>query len=259
MSLSSITAVLSIFPAVQTLSQTYCLGIPAFSSWIIVVIVALVGSRIDPEVKRAVVTVLLYLYWRNIHLLLVSLVEFAEIRASTVESIKNVLSIHFDVRGNFGDLPDRPTLFICNYARDRFENLFPLFIPRKIVYMMSGAFSDASGFDAAIPTLVVPEKGGFEQVRDKVAEIVRGGVNVLCYCQKPLFFGDENYGQFRTGMFRIARAAGIPLTPVRIDPIETSLSAIFFQEIRIHVGPTVQLTDDADIPQAILSFKKFLK
>lgn len=257
MSVALPTLILSILPAVETLGRTYCMKLPAVSAWILVFIVSILSSDIPPDLRKAAVSILLYLYWRNIHILLRSLTEFSlSVGPSAIAAVKSCLSLHFNVQIKGLPLPARPTLFICNYACDRFENLFPLFIPRKMVYIMSEIYADVSGFDGSISTIIVPDQNGFSLVSAQIQDVLQRGENILCYCQKPLFVDDCNYGRVRRGIFQIAHKLGFTVTPVYIEPIKTYLKAVYYQNIEILIGKT-ELVLDAS--QTILNVKHFFK
>lgn len=233
------------------------MNLPTFTSWVIVLICAILGSDIKTDIKKGIAIILFYTFWRNIHLLLCSLLEISSPRKQSIHSIQKAILTHFDIGGNFEDLPAGQTIFICNYAQDRFENLFPLFIPRKLVYMMSEVFSDVSEFNKIIPTLIVPERNGFEYACKAVRKKISEGSDLFCYCQKPLFIDNINYGKFRKGIFKIAQTENIQITLVFIDSIQTYASAIYQQNIWIRIGPTLRLTNDSDVPKAILLAKNF--
>lgn len=234
------------------------MSLPAFSIWILTFIMSIVTSHIPGDLKKSVVAVLLYLYWRNIHLLLGTLTPLSLMDGqTTLENTKAALCVHFDFKINGNNLESRrPTIFICNYARDRFENLFPLFLPRKIMFMMSELFADISNFDSAISAIIIPKEGSFDRIGSLIGNSLSKGIDVLCYCQKPLFVDDCNYGRIRTGIFKIAHLNNFTITPLYIEPIKTYLHAVYYQEIQIIVGEPVRAID---VPSAILETKTFFK
>jgi hypothetical protein len=258
MSLTIAAAILSLLPAIQAVGETYCMSLPSFSVWIVVFVISIISAQIPPDLKKSCITILLYLYWRNIHLLFATLTPLSLLdKHTSLDATKAALSVHFHFKiNNLGSERKHPTIFICNYAADRFENLFPLFLPKQVTFIMSELFADISNFDNMIPSIVVPKANSFQKITRLINTAIKNGNDVLCYCQKPLFVDGDNYGRIRTGIYKIARDNKLTITPLYIEPIKTFMNAVCYQEIQITAADPIVVTE---VSQAILYTKTFFK
>jgi hypothetical protein len=250
--------VAALCPAVITLSGTYCMSLPAFTIWLLVFIAALLSSSAELSLKSGILLVVLCIYWRNIDLLLGICSELyqpsdnmALCRANGYE----VLSRHFIPKHNFENISNEPTIFICNYAQDRFENALIMFIPRALTIITSEQFKNYTGVDAIFPTIPMPASGGgFTELEKRIRKAVGEGQSILCYSQKPLFIEGQNYGKIRSGIFHIAQSIGLTITPLYIHSIKSHAGSIYKQTIELVADTPRKVKNPA---QAISQVKSF--
>ena len=192
------------------------------------------------------VALLLSIYWRNIDLLIGISSELyypSRTREYSIQNAKFVLQRHFDIRCH---IPNRePTIYICNYVKDRFENALILFLPAKLTVLATEKFIKSTGVDSLVDSIGVSEKNNYEFLNAEVPARIAKGHSILCYSQKPLFMDNKNYGKMRSGIFNIARVNNLTITPLYIPPIQTQCQAIYNQEINIVAGESLRVYNTA--------------
>jgi len=245
--------------SINTLSNTARLSLPALSAFIFVIIIAIFVSPLIETMKISFITVLFWLYRRNLDILfsILGIMYNSEHHQLSKERTQMLVKEHFDVIHNFHLLPAQPTIFICNYTHDRFEHIFFSLIPRKLVLVLTSRAANLGQIDTYMDVICTNEKGGcYDHLEKEIARYVAGGTSIFCYIQKPCFIDEKNYGKFRTGVFRIAKKLAVPITPIKIGHIQAVGGAIFYQPICVTVGKTHYVSD---VVESVFETKTFLK
>ena len=173
------------------------------------------------------------------------------------QSARMLLERNFEISHNFDQLPAAPTIFVCNYVHDRYENIFCMYIPAKITIIASVEMIEYANLSTTIDAIPTNSRGGnYELLEQKIIKVMDSRRSIFCYPQKPCFVEGRNYGKMRGGIFQIARAHGFTITPLYIDPIQSQCGAIFRQTIRMRVGKTAPVINAA---QTMLELGKFYK
>ncbi len=249
--------IIAALPSINTIGSTHCLTMPIFTIWILTLLVALAISDINSAVKTPLIALIISLYWRNIDLLIgigAQLYYPSLSTKYTSEMGRCILLRHFEVvQHNLSH--KAPTIYICNYATDRFENALVLFIECKLTILVSEVFADRTCIDNIMSTIHVPLKNSYSFLKTQIVQQIAKGNSILCYSQKPLYLEGVNYGKIRTGVFSIAREIpSLTITPLYIEPIKTHIRSIYRQKIHIIAGEPRQVVNVAETINSVKLF-----
>lgn len=249
-----------LLPSIFVYGDMRCVKLPMFTCWILAFLISILCSPMSKSIKTAFILLILCAYWRNLDLLLNLVMELyhpSKYSAFTIDCARLVLNRHFSIIDNFSSLLNQPTIFICNYAKDRFENTLLLYLPRKLTILASEEFVEYTGVNTIIPTITIPKRGGYYNTLQKQLEQeLAKGRSVICYSQKPLYIDGKNYGKFHTGVLKLAKLRGLPITPLYIEAIKSEFGGIYNQPIRFIVDKTIRVTN---VSHTISHIKAFYK
>ena len=254
--MDSTIPIIAVLPAFEVFSSTHCLTTPMFTAWIFLFLIALIVSSIHVEIKTTFILLILMLYWRNMDLLLnlfAGLYYPSSVKQFTVETAKCALLRHFNIQHSIHN--SKPTIYVCNYAHDRFENAFILFLPKPFVILVSDAFATHTDIEELVSTVKVPANNSYSAMEFEIKKQLENGKNIVCYSQKPLYVEGKNYGRIRKGLFYIAQEnPNMTITPLYIQPIQTYFRAIVPQAIHMIAGRSMKVVS---APVAISRVKSF--
>ena len=112
----------------------------------------------------------------------------------------------FRLEHNFEDLPDKPTIFVCNYVKDRLENFACIMIPRNFAIMAGGVLAKYKMF-GLIKHLITKEKvnGSFSDIEKQIKEKTQKGLSIFSYITSDYVDKKTQYiPRIRKGVFHIA-------------------------------------------------------
>lgn len=160
---------------------------------------------------------------------------------------------------NFQKLPLKPTIFVCNYAKDRIENSMCVLIPRKLSILMQ------SGFKSFIPNIIHRPifvhghgNGNLNYVKDEIQKSLDNNCCMFVYITKP--DSRKLYTRKpRKGIYIIAKELGATVTPVYFDSLDHKNGIIPNQNLNIVVGDTFKVEDiNVSRYETLQFFKKSL-
>jgi hypothetical protein len=165
------------------------------------------------------------------------------------EDVTDLFKSAFRFHDNFGKLPDKPGIIVCNYIWDRLENLASIIIPRNLAIVGSAKFMKNSKINYLIKHFIITNENGnsYERMKLEIKNHIDNGRYVFAYVSKPVTH-DHYISKLRSGMFRIAKELNIPITPLAVDYIDSYYGIIPYQNFYMHVGETFYIDDvDSDM------------
>lgn len=156
--------------------------------------------------------------------------------------VKNVINVKMSTN----NLPDRPTIMLCNYAYNQIENIFCITIPVKMSVIMQKFFKHFIGFGSIIKRPIYTEKNCYNFLKEEIPKHIAIGSSVFAYVTNIPYMGKKPYEIYKvkTGMFRLAKELDIPVTLVCIDYIFRTFDGyIPPQDFHIHIGDTFKVED----------------
>jgi hypothetical protein len=161
-----------------------------------------------------------------------------------IQSVQSIFKKHFKLIHNFDKLPMHPTIYICNYVRDRYENIACMLIPRECAIVMIKPIMKITGFDNLLQNIITRNHNGggdLNNIKNQVDTHIKKGTSVFVYGSIPSHNG--MIGRVRKGMFVIAKQLGITITQVAIDYISHNVGIIPYQRFEIKIGETFHVQD----------------
>ena len=163
-------------------------------------------------------------------------------------TIIEVSSRILNIKINSDNLPDRPTIMVCNYAHNQIENIFCLIIPVKMSIVMASFFKRFLGFGSIVkrPIFINLGGGNYSLLREEIPKHIAQGSSIFSYVTNIPFMGQKPYQIYRVsrGMFKLAKELDIPVTLVCMDYIFRTIDgAIPPQNFNIHIGETFKVED----------------
>jgi hypothetical protein len=176
-------------------------------------------------------------------------------KEETINNVKELFEPNIKLDLNFKKLPDKPSIFICNYCNDRLENLACILIPKKMaVIMKSKIFSKFVDY-----TIFTKDSGSsYDKIKKEIGEHVGNGVSVLSYVTNAPK-GRRDVRKMRSGMFRMANELNIPITLVTIDYLDIDFT-VKKQKLYMEIGDTFYVDDiNEAMAKTKLYFRKTLR
>ena len=165
------------------------------------------------------------------------------------EDVTDLFKSAFRFRNNFGKLPDKPSIIVCNYCWDRLENLASIIIPRDLAILGGNKFMKMSKLNYLVKYFIITNENGnsYERMKLEIKNHIDNGRYVFVYVSKSA--SKTCYiSKLRSGMFRIAKELNIPITPLVVDCIDSYYGVITYQNLYMHVGETFYVDDvDSDM------------
>jgi hypothetical protein len=235
---------------------------------IVVFIVAVLLLPIPLQIRIVIAFIITIYYRRNLTLMaqvLVNVTNVAYLNPLSTRSDDTILrkivnssfGTHFRLHKEFEKFPTQPSILVCNYCKDRMENIACILFPADIAIMMRDGLKKTVKLHRIVKwPIYTKAKGNYEDSKKQVVEHMGQGRYIFTYVTKHPRLRPDYIPVIRSGMFSIAKELGVPVTPVCIDYIDTRFGAIPYQNFRIRVGDTF-MVDQVDI--GMYKAKKFFK
>jgi len=96
--------------------------------------------------------------------------------------VYNLFNNTFNLRLNFKKLPDRPSIFVCNYCCDRLENIACILIPKDMGILMLHTLKNISKLNKLIKWPVYTyKKDSYENTKKEIMEHIKEGRSIFSY------------------------------------------------------------------------------
>ena len=171
----------------------------------------------------------------------------------------------FDVKFTGYSLPNKPTIFLCNYPANFVEYLTNNLLNDKLCIVVFGGVSISkvvNRFYGKNGMIVVSKGGCFNKTQVQIQEKVKNCYSIVAFIEKDYFKRPNIYAlsHIRSGMFSIAKNINATITPVVIDHIEHNIGVISNTNFQIHVDKT-RIVDniDTEIKNVTLLFERKLR
>lgn len=172
------------------------------------------------------------------------------------EVVEDALSSRFNLIRDFTKFPSTPSILVCNYCYDRMENIACILFPANLAIMMRDSLKRTTGLHHIVKwPIFTTAKGNYENSKKEVNEHMRAGRYIFAYVTKYSSLKWE-YITIRSGMFKIAKELGVPVTPVCIDYVDTKFGAITYQNFHMDVGDTFMVQD---VGESMQQTKRYFK
>jgi hypothetical protein len=236
---------------------------------ILIMCVILMMKNISITLKITYIAVIYYIFRRNINILLQAIYLIYNYKRkypvnARVDDrilrgfVSSIFTTNFRlVKEDFYKLPSTPSIFVCNYCSDRYENFACILIERNIAIVMRKTTETVNIFGVIKWPIYALERDNFNMVKNAIDEHIKKDISVLAYVTLSPVYSPTFIRKPRSGMFKIAKELNIPITPVTIDYIDTNFGSIPYQNFRIKIGETSYVDDvNKSISQTRLFFKK---
>lgn len=256
-----------LIPSLNLFSDVYYLSASFFV--VILLIIGLFILPITPAVKYTLIIGILIYYRNNFYIIsntfyIVLLTGY--INPGSLQKNNDVirkmshqlLKSSFKLTTNFEHLPDKPTIFVCNYCQDRIEHLAFITLPRDIVFMMrdSNVYNNLRFTKMLKWNIFTKLQGGYDDNKIQVLKHLTDGRNVLAFITKYPKMRVNYIPIVRSGLFSIAKDINATITPVAIDYIDTRCGFIPYQNFRIRIGDTFHVDN---VKSCVYKTKTFFK
>jgi len=165
------------------------------------------------------------------------------------EDVTDLFKSAFRFHDNFGKLPDKPGIIVCNYIWDRLENLASIIIPRNLAIIMGTKCVKMSKLNYLVKHFIITNENGnsYESIKLEIKNHIDNGRYIFAYISKRVTH-HHYISKLRSGMFRIAKELNIPIIPLAVDYIDSYYGVIPYQNFYMHVGETFYVDDvDSDM------------
>ena len=223
-----------------------------FNICLITILIKILLLKINLEYKVFLISCILAIYATNLKIMLTysKLIFFPSKQSDNINDINvntkiitRMFNQVFDFKHNFYKLPDKPTIYVCNYVYDRLEHLSWLLIPKSVYCIMNYKIERLF---KRIVKHIIKRNGGlntFQDIKTQIKEKLDTNFSILVYVTTP----KEKVGEIsrlRTGMFRIAKELNRTITPIAIDYIHYDhFGSIPYQRYEIRVGDSFYVDD----------------
>lgn len=242
---------LCFLPILKTIGDVYYSFVVYLFIFLFILIILLI--KIDIKLKIILISILCYVYKRNLILTTktfraiikegyINNVDHREDNSKLRDIVYDMFKNQLNLKLDFSKLPDKPSIIVCNYCTDRLENLPCILIPKDICILMR----DTPLHKVLKWPIYIYEKNSYDNTKKEIIEHVNKGRSIFSYVTKPPKLGTKYIQGLRSGMFRLAKELGIPITLMAIDYIDTNIGIIPYQNFNILIGDTF-IVDDVKI------------
>lgn len=249
---------------------SYFLPQKYFLIYIFIYLIVIISAILTlPKYYKLASLLVLYIYWRNIYLILgLFLITKAILKEYPVESrdnddvVRNMVTGYFStifrLSHNLNDIPNHPTIYIANYSHDRLEHVTLAMIPTKVCALMGRGFINMAKTNYIMKySLTMDGNGNFNKIKDSIDEMLKNGISVIAYVEKRLLLNKLLVGRLRSGIFKIAKDLNTTITPIVFDHIYyNSYGIVPRQNYSIVVGKTNKVVN---IEKSIYETRLFMK
>ena len=259
--------IIVLLPSIKLFTEFYYSFILVAAILIIIILIVLL--KIEFKLKIVIIAIILIIFKNNLSVngkTVITIINAAyikplktrtddsKLRTDVVEySFNKVLLLKKD----FLKLPDKPTIFVCNYCSDRIENLACILIPKDIAIMMRDGLKKTVKLDKLVKwPIFTKEKNNYEYTKNEISKHINQGRSVLSYITKYPKLRPNYIPTIRSGLFNISKELNIPITLVAIDYVDIKYGIMFKQNFNIVIGDTFIVENVQD---SMYIAKKFYK
>ena len=235
---------------------------------ILIVIMLILTIKIPFKLKIVIIVTILIIFKNNLSVngkSVISIINAAYIKPLKTRiddsKLRNIVEYSFDnvliLKKDFSKLPDKPTIFVCNYCNDRIENLACILIPKDIAIMMRDGLKKTTKLDKLVQwPIFTKEKNNYEHTKNEIIKHTKEGRSVLSYITKYQRLRPNYIQSVRSGLFNISKELNIPITLVAIDYADIINGIMYKQNFNIVIGDTFFVENVKD---SIYTAKQFYK
>jgi hypothetical protein len=224
--------------------------------------------KLSLKIKTIIISILVILYKKNIFLTTETF--YTIIKEGYINSLNDrkddkifrdivykMFNTHLKLKLNFSKLPNKPTIFVCNYCSDRLENLACILIPKNLAILMRDTLKKISKLHRLIKwPIYTKAKNSYENTKNEISKNIKEGRSIFAYVTKTPRLGPTYIQDIRSGMFKLAKELNIPVTLMSIDYIDSKMGMIQSQNFHIEIGETFMVND---INESVHIAKKYFK
>lgn len=262
--------VLTFLPSTAMLTDFYYV----FTTFalIIFILISILAAKIHSKIKITLCLLVLTLYRTNVKIMLEILIRMLFLSYTNPISVRkddtmvrslvnSVFRSNFNLKTEFNKLPSYPSILVCNYCKDRIENVACILFPKDLAIMMRDGLKKTMHFHKVVKwPIFTKAKGNYEDTKSQVKEHIEAGRSVFTYITKHPKIRPDIISNVRSGTFSIAKELNVPITLVCIDYVDTYFGAITRQNFRIRVGDTFMVEDvNASMYKSKTFFKETMK
>lgn len=258
--------VLTFLPSTAMLTDFYYV----FTTFglIIFIILCILATKTSSKIKLTLCLLVIGLYRTNVKImseillkmLVLSYTNPIDVRKddSMVRDLVNsVFRSNFNLKTEFAKLPSCPSILVCNYCKDRIENVACVLFPVDLAIMMRDGLKKTMHFHKVVKwPIFTKSKGNYEDTKAQVEQHIKAGRSVFTYITKHPKIRPDIISNVRSGTFSIAKELNVPITLVCIDYVDTHFGSIKKQNFRICVGDTFMVED---VSSSMYRSKTFFK
>lgn len=164
----------------------------------------------------------------------------------------------FNLKHNFYQLPDHPTIFLASYPATPLEYMAPCLLPFPVCFLTSRRAEPLLRRVYKKEEYLVfndSKRNNYAHLREEIKNRI-GTMPMYVYVEdQSQRIHDFHVGNMRKGMFYIAKELGVTITPIAIDSVLLENGLIPAQKFEIRVGATQHVEDPL---QAMLDVRQFL-
>lgn len=180
---------------------------------------------------------------------------------------QSLFNNHTILKHNMEVIPQYPTIWLLNYPQKNWiEYYTQSLLPQNYVFVANNKFgkilTQYYGSDR-IHTINFSKSENYNTLKSQIKKILSRGTSVCMYFDTKVDYKGIKPHKYtlqtpRRGIFNIARELGVPVTPIVMDHLYISGGIIPPQNFQIYVGKSLKISDDRDIDNTILLFRKKL-
>jgi hypothetical protein len=235
---------------------------------ILIIIMLILLIKMPFKLKIVIIVTILIIFKNNLSvngktiLLIINAAYIKPLKTRIDDSkLRNIVEYSFDkvliLKKDFSKLPDKPTIFVCNYCNDRIENLACILIPKDIAIMMRDGLKKTAKLDKLVKwPIFTKEKNNYEHTKNEIIKHTKEGRSVLSYITKYQRLRPNYIQSVRSGLFNISKELNIPITLVAIDYVDIINGIMYKQNFNIVIGDTFIVEN---INDSIYKAKNFYK
>ena len=262
----TLLSLLTLIPSVKNITYTNYMF--ALTFMIILIILIIFVTNINVKIKILTISILLFTYRNNLLLFnfyfdLLFVNGYINTTNDRIDNkiltkkCHNIFNQIFNLKLNFSKLTDKPSLIVCNYCTDRFENPAIILIPKNIVVLARDIVLKYSKLNKLLKwVIVIKKENSYENTKKEIMKHVNEGRSVVSYITKDPYLGPLDIRGIRSGIFKIAKELDIPVTPIAIDYIDNTYGSIKYQNFHIEAASSFKVDN---IKDSMYETKKFYK
>jgi len=261
-----LSLIIVLIPSIKLISDFYYSFV--LLAIILIVIMLILLIKIPFKLKILFIATILIIFKNNLLVngkTILSIINAAYIKPLKTRTddskLRSIVEYSFDkvliLKKDFSKLPDKPTIFVCNYCNDRVENLACILIPKDIAIMMRDGLKKTAKLDKLVQwPIFTKEKNNYEHTKSEIVKHIKEGRSILSYITKYPRLRPNYIQSIRSGLFNISKELNIPITLVAIDYADINNGIMYKQNFNIVIGDTFNVEN---VSESIYKTKKFYK